>query len=203
MLATETTIIASSTLASNTTALASATNKVASFPALPPGEEIYDLMGSFTMSYPWLKLVGEIALIATGFVIIYLFYSWITTPVERKRKPIVQSPETQALRAIKRLKLSEIWEQHNTKAICENVAAIIKNYALDAYKVSIGAAATTDEFVYAIINAEIKNTVLSEIKEMLEYCDEVRYTGNYTERFSQEDLVKSLENLINIKGWTK
>ena len=203
MLASETTAIATSTMATTTAGLATDSAKVASFPALPPGEEIYDLMGSFTMSYPWLKLLGEIAIIAISIALLWWFYSWITAPVERKRKPIVQSPEIQAKRAIKRLKLSDIWEKRNIKAICENVASILKNYTLDAYKISIGAAATTDEFIHSIIDNKIKNEILAEIREMLDYCDEVRYTGSYSERISSEDLVNRLEKLIETKGWLK
>ena len=203
MTATGTSIIASSTLASTTASVASSTTKIASMPALPPGEEIYDLMGTFSLSYPWGKLVLEILIVIFCIYLIWLFYSWLITPVERKRIPIVQSPEVQALRAIKRLKLSDIWEKRNLKSICENVAAILKNYALDAYKISLGAAATTDEFVLDIINGKVKNEVTSKIKEMLNFCDEIRYTGNTSNSFNQEDLVNSLEELINTRGWRK
>ena len=201
MTASVTTTIASSTAAA--AASASASSNVASIPALPPGEEIYDLMGSQSMEYPWMNLIGQIALVALCLYLIWLFYSWLTAPVERKRVPIVQSPETQALRAIKRLKLSEIWEKRNIKSICENVAAILKNYALDAYKIGIGAAATTDEFVVDIINEKVRNEITSKIREMLDYCDEIRYTGINNESVKQEELVNSLEELINTRGWRK
>ena len=201
MTASVTTTIASSTAAA--AASASASSNVASIPALPPGEEIYDLMGSQSMEYPWMSLIGQIALVALCLYLIWLFYSWLTAPVERKRVPIVQSPETQALRAIKRLKLSEIWEKRNIKSICENVAAILKNYALDAYKIGIGAAATTDEFVVDIINEKVRNEITSKIREMLDYCDEIRYTGINNESVKQEELVNSLEELINTRGWRK
>lgn len=203
MTATETSIIASSTLASTSASVASSTAKIASMPALPPGEEIYDLMGTFSMSYPWGKLVLEILIVIFCIYLIWLFYKWLITPVERKRIPIVQSPEVQALRAIKRLKLSDIWEKRNLKSICENVAAILKNYAHDAYKISLGAAATTDEFIFDIINEKVKNEVTSKIKEMLNFCDEIRYTGNTNNSFNQEDLVNTLEELINTRGWRK
>ena len=203
MTATGTSIIASSTLANTSASVASSTAKIASMPALPPGEEIYDLMGTFSMSYPWGKLVLEILIVIFCIYLIWLFYKWLITPVERKRIPIVQSPEVQALRAIKRLKLSEIWEKKNLKSICENVAAILKNYALDAYKISLGAAATTDEFIVDIINEKVKNEVTSKIKEMLNFCDEIRYTGNTNNSFNQEDLVNTLEELINTRGWRK
>ena len=201
MTASVTTTIASSTAAA--AASASASSNVASIPALPPGEEIYDLMGSQSMEYPWMSLIWQIALVALCLYLIWLFYSWLTAPVERKRVPIVQSPETQALRAIKRLKLSEIWEKRNIKSICENVAAILKNYALDAYKIGIGAAATTDEFVVDIINEKVRNEITSKIREMLDYCDEIRYTGINNESVKQEELVNSLEELINTRGWRK
>ena len=203
MTATGTSIIASSTLGSTTANVASSAANVASMPALPPGEEIYDLMGTFSMSYPWGKLAIEVIITIVCVYLVWLFYSWLTAPVERKRVPIVQSPETQALRAIKRLKLSEIWEKRNLKSICENVAAILKNYTLDAYKLGIGAAATTDEFIPAIIDGSVKNEIISKIREMLDYCDEVRYTGQSTEMIKQEELVASLESLINTKGWRK
>ena len=203
MLATETSTIASATIATVSANVKTASSTVASVPVLPPGEEIYDLMGTVTMEYPWLNLLGKIAIVAFCLYLLWLFYSWLTAPVERKRTPIVQSPEVQALRAIKRLKLSEIWEKHNIKSICETVAAILKNYALEAYKISIGAAATTDEFVYDVINEKVRNEVTSKIKEMLNFCDEIRYTGSTNDSFKQEDLVKTLEELINTRGWRK
>ena len=203
MLATETSTIASATIATVSANVKTASSSVASIPVLPPGEEIYDLMGTVTMEYPWLNLFGKIAIVAFCLYLLWLFYSWLTAPVERKRTPIVQSPEVQALRAIKRLKLSEIWEKHNIKSICETVAAILKNYALEAYKISIGAAATTDEFVYDVINEKVRNEVTSKIKEMLNFCDEIRYTGSTNDSFKQEDLVKTLEELINTRGWRK
>ncbi len=203
MLASETSTIASSTIASATISSASATTNIATAPALPPGEEIYDIMGTVNMSYNWLQLVFEILMVIVCIYLLWLFYSWITAPVERERKPIIQSPETQAFRAIKRLKLSSIWEQRDIKSICENVAAILKNYTFDVYKLGIGAASTTDEFIPALINGEIKNNILSEIKEMLEFCDEVRYTGNTNNNIPQEVLVKKLENLINTRGWRR
>ena len=201
MLASETTI-ASSTIAS-ATSTASASSNVATAPVLPPGEEIYDLMGSATMNYPWLELLGEIAIAVIALYLIWLFYSWLTAPVERVRKPIVQSPETQAFRAIKRLKLSNIWEERDIKSICENVASILKNYTYDVYKIGIGAAATTDEFIPALIDGHIKNNILSDIKEMLEFCDEVRYTGNSNNGIDQEQLVSKLIQLINTREWQR
>ncbi len=203
MLATETSTIVTSTIASATASTATASANVASAPALPPGEEIYDLMGSVTMSYPWLQLLGEIAIAIIALLLIWYFYSWITAPVERVRKPIIQSPETQAFRAIKRLKLSNIWEKRDIKSICENVAAILKNYTYDVYKISIGAAATTDEFIPALIDGSIRNDILSEIKEMLEYCDEVRYTGESNNEIEQEELITKLEKLINTGRWRR
>ncbi|MBQ2593102.1 MAG: hypothetical protein II567_07465 [Candidatus Riflebacteria bacterium] len=201
MIATETSTIASS--AAVTAKAASVSSNVASIPALPPGEEIYDLMGTQTMDYPWMSLLGQIALAILCLYLLWLFYSWLTAPVERKRVPIVQSPEVQAIRAIKRLKLSEIWEKRNIKSICENVAVILKNYAYDEYKIGIGAAATTDEFVMAVINEKVRNEVTSKIKEMLNFCDEIRYTGSDNAYIEQEDLVNTLEGLINTRGWRK
>ena len=204
MLATETTIIATHTIiASNTGNISSETARIASIPALPIGEEIYDLMDTVSMSYPWENLFLEIAIIIVCIYFLYLFYSWITSPVEKKRNPIVQSPETQALRAIKRLKLSDVWEKRNIKSICENVASILKNYALDAYHIGLGAASTTDEFIPAVIDGKVKNEILCQIREMLDYCDEIRYTGNNNEKLKPEELVNTLEKLINTKGWQR
>ena len=201
MIATETSTIASSAAVAAKTA--SVPSNVASIPVLPPGEEIYDLMGTQTMDYPWLSLIGQIALVIFCLYLLWLFYSWLTAPVERKRVPIVQSPEVQALRAIKRLKLSEIWEKRNIKSICENVSVILKNYALDAYNIGIGAAATTDEFIVDIINEKVRNEVTSKIREMLNFCDEIRYTGSDNAYIEQEALVKTLEELINTRGLRK
>lgn len=194
-------IIATTT---STASVASATSAASQTPKLPPlGEEIFDIAGTVDMSYPWLLLFEEIALAAVGLGIVWLIYKMLTAPVERVRKPIVQSPEVMAKRAIKRMKLSEIWEKQDIKSICENVAAILKNYALDEYKLSIGAAATSDEFIPDLINGHVRNEVLSEIRNLLAYCDEIRYTGSENDSRTPESLVDSLEKLISIKGWRR
>lgn len=194
-------IIATTT---STASVASATSAASQTPKLPPlGEEIFDIAGTVDMSYPWLLLFEKIALAAVGLGIVWLIYKMLTAPVERVRKPIVQSPEVMAKRAIKRMKLSEIWEKQDIKSICENVAAILKNYALDEYKLSIGAAATSDEFIPDLINGHVRNEVLSEIRNLLAYCDEIRYTGSENDSRTPESLVDSLEKLISIKGWRR
>lgn len=194
-------IIATTTSTAN---VASVTSVASQTPQLPPmGEEIFDILGTVGMSYPWLMLVGKIAMAAVCLCLVWLFYKWVTAPVKRVKKIIVQSPEVMAKRAIKRMKLSEIWENRNIKSICENIVAILKNYALDEYKLSIGAAATTDEFIPDLINGHVKNEVLSEVKLLLEYCDEVRYTGRENNSRTPESLVETLEKLIDIKGWRK
>lgn len=194
-------IIATTT---STASVASATSAASQTPKLPPlGEEIFDIAGTVDMSYPWLLLFEKIALAAVGLGIVWLIYKMLTAPVERVRKPIVQSPEVMAKRAIKRMKLSEIWEKQDIKSICENVAAILKNYALDEYKLSIGAAATSDEFIPDLINGHVRNEVLSEIRNLLAYCDEIRYTGSESNSRTPENLVATLEKLISIKGWRR
>ncbi len=202
MLATETSTIASNTLASSSGTIASSSSNIASAPVLPPGEEIYDILDSVSMSYPWLELLGKIFLTVISIYLLYLFYAWLTAPFEKKRKPIIQTPDTQALRAIKR-KLSSIWQERNLKSICENVAAILKNYTFDKYKLSFGAAATTDEFIPSLIDGKIRNDILFRIEELLKYCDEIRYTGNTEISINQEYLIDTLEDLINMKEWVK
>lgn len=200
-----------STSTTNIIASSAAADVVASSPAvatavrqLPPmGEEIFDIAGTVNMPYPWLAFFWQILLFALGLCLVIWFFRWLTAPVERIRKPIIQSPEVQAARAIKRMKLSEFWYNRNIKAVCENTAAILKNYALDAYKLSFGAAATSDEFIPALIKRKTKNEVLAGIKDLLGYCDEIRYTGREPREKTQEDLVELLEKLINTKEWCK
>ena len=201
MVSTSTTNIIATATASgiaSSTSVATEALKVPHF-----GEEIFDIAGTASMAYPWLNFAEQILLWVIGLGMVIGLYKWLTAPVERKRKQIVQSPEVQALRAIKRMRLSEFWEKRNLKAVCENSVAILKNYAYETYKISIGAAATSDEFIPALINSKVKNEVLATIKSMLNYCDEVRYTGKETNGMSQEELVNILEKLINTKGWRK
>lgn len=181
--------------------IASTTNNVASIPALPPGEEIYDIMDTLSLDYPWFTIIKEALFIIVFILLIYYFYKWLISPVIRKRYKIVQSPEIQAMRAIKRLKLSDIWKNKDIKSICENVAAILKNYTQDAYNIGIGAAATTDEFIPDLIDGRVKNSILSKIKDILEYCDNIRYTGSFDNIMEPEELVGLLENIINTEGW--
>lgn len=169
----------------------------------PMGEEIFDLMNTVKMQYPWGELLINITMTIIAIIVLYLFYCWLTKPVEKVRKPIIQSPHKQAERAITRMRLSPIWEQKNVKAICETIVAILKNYAKDEFHIGIGDAATTDEFIPVLIDAKVKNQIISEIRELLDYCDEARYTGVISNRKSPENLVETLEHLIDCGGWTR
>ncbi|HPT47713.1 MAG TPA: hypothetical protein PLM07_17680, partial [Candidatus Rifleibacterium sp.] len=90
---------------------ASATVAVASMPALPPGEEIFDLMPPQGMAYPWLQLLWQAAGVVLAFWLLWLFYRWLTEPVPRTVRVLNQNPQKLALRAIERLKLSPVWQQ--------------------------------------------------------------------------------------------
>ena len=202
------TTTATATIIASNTALATASQEVAStevasVPPLLPGEEIYDITSAVTMPYPWLNdiVCGGIVLIVL--LAIYFFYRWLTAPVERIRKEIKQSAETQAHRAIKRLQLSDVWQRNDIKAICENVAAILKNYAQDKHNIGIGAAATSDEFINYLLDGKVRNEIMSDVRDMLGFCDEIRYMALENTQFTSESLVETLTKLIDAGGWTK
>lgn len=180
---------------------ATGTAVIASYPALPPGEEIYDLMPPQTLNYPWWQLVLQVATVVMVFYLLWLFYRWITSPVVRQRKAIVQSPQKQALRAIERLKLSPVWQQRHLKEICEILPGILKTYAHDGFGLGIGAAATSDELMRSLLNGRIANSICSEIKELVTACDLIKYAGVVEYKKSPDELLAMLHKLVVREGW--
>lgn len=181
---------------------AAASVATASLPTLPPGEEIYDIMPPQGLQYPWWELVVQTLLVVAIFYLLWLFYCWLTMPVVRERKPVVQSPKKQAQRAIARLKLSPVWQQRQLKEICEIFASILKTYAREGFGIGIGAAATTDEFM-AGLRGRVMKEVVSEAGELLMICDQIKYCGLERHEKTPEDLLKMLEKLIVKEEWQK
>ncbi|MDD3146945.1 MAG: hypothetical protein PHD82_06550 [Candidatus Riflebacteria bacterium] len=187
----------------NAVATATAIAASASVPVLPPGEEIFDLMPPQALDYPWLQLAMQAAVTVFAFWVLWLFYCWLTAPVERPARKIVQSPQKQAFRALERLKLSPVWHDRQAKEICESLAAILKIYAHDAYQIGIGASATSDELVESLTRVSTAAEVARKIYELLEFCDQIKFAGAQNAAFSAEDLADRLLWLLRHEGWLK
>ncbi len=184
-------------------ATATATAVVASSPVLPPGEEIFDLMPPQALSYPWLQIAGQAAAVAVAFWLLWLFYRWLTSPVERPVRKIVQSPQKQALRAVERLKLSPVWHEKQAKEICEILAGILKIYAHDGYQIGIGASSTSDELIACLGRVSTAPDVMKNVYELLDFCDRVKFTGSAELSITPENLSDRLVWLLRHEGWLK
>lgn len=195
------------TIAAGATATAALTASnsagVATCPALPAGEEIYDLMPPQSLAYPWWSLVAQALAAVAVFYLLWLFYRWLTQPVVKLRQPVRQSPQKQAFRAIERLKLSPVWEQRQLKEICETLAQILKSYARDAFAIGMGEPATTDELLNSLQSGKISGAVYGQIKDLLMVCDQIKYTGLEFHKKTQEELIEDLRQLISLEGWKK
>lgn len=170
-------------------------------PDLPPGEEIYDLMPGASLPMPW----GQVALQSLGWVLaiwlLIMFYQWLVSPVKVQRQLKPQSPQKLAIRAIKRLRISPIWEQRQHKEICEAIAAILKTYLKNAYEVGMGPPATTDEFIRALVDAGISSEMRKKSAALLNTCDQIKFTGASSDDVDENKLVASLKEMILSRGW--
>jgi len=182
---------------------ASATVAVASMPALPPGEEIFDLMPPQGMAYPWLQLLWQAAGVVLAFWLLWLFYRWLTEPVPRTVRVLNQNPQKLALRAIERLKLSPVWQQRQLKEICETLAGVLKTYARQAYKIGLGASSTSDELLDSFDRQPVSDEVVSRVRQFLDTCDRVKFTGVAVVGVVPEDLADQLSGLVMHQGWLK
>lgn len=182
---------------------AAGTVATASLPTLPPGEEIYDIMPPHGLQYPWWELIAQVLVVVGVFYVLWLFYRWLTMPVIRERKPMVQSPQKQAQRAIARLKLSPVWQQRQLKEICEVFASILKTYAREGFGLGIGAAATTDEFMASLQGGRVMKQIVADARELLFVCDQIKYTGQEQHEKTPEDLVEILQSLVLKEEWRK
>ncbi|MBU1107199.1 MAG: hypothetical protein KKB51_11065 [Candidatus Riflebacteria bacterium] len=180
---------------------ASATVAVASPPALPFGEEIYDLMPAKIVALPIGYLLMQVATVLVAFWLLWLFYRWLTTPVHRQRRRIELSPQQMALRAIARLERSPIWQQHQMKEICESLAGILKVYAQDAYRVGIGSAATTDELLESFRCGGISGQVFARARDLLNQCDLIKFTGAQVDSTLAEEMLEDLRHLVTNEVW--
>ncbi|GAB4276425.1 MAG: hypothetical protein Kow0029_18370 [Candidatus Rifleibacteriota bacterium] len=171
-------------------------------PALPPGEEIYDLMSPVAMPYPWLTLVLKFILGLLALYIVYRFWNWIRIEPVRIRTRIIQSPEKLAERAIERLKLSPVWEKRQMKEICEALVVILKTYLHDAHGIGLGAAATSDEMIEAMRRQNVPSEALKKCSELFDICDRIKFTGKVVEA-DAENLLAVVKELVSPGVWSK
>ncbi len=186
--------------ASATVAVASQPASTA-LPALPPGEEIYDLMPVHSVGLPILHVLGQALLVVAVFWLLWLFYRWLTTPVQRPRRKLELSPQQMALRAIARLERSPVWQQRQMKEICESVAAILKTYAHDAWAIGIGAAATTDEFLESFRHHGMTSSVFARSRDLLNDCDQIKFAGIEGDPDLAAGMLNELKQLVTQEGW--
>lgn len=170
-------------------------------PPLPPGEEIYDITNPQKLAWPLKSIFLNILSAAAAVWLITRFYAWFTSPVIKKAKKIKQSPQRLALRAIERLKISPVWQRAQMKEICETIAAILKTYAHDAFNLGIGSASTTDEFLLALQRGSVSNRLFAQSRDLLEYCDKIKFTGVNTSLKEPQEILNELLPLVNTARW--
>jgi hypothetical protein len=171
-----------------------------SLPALPPGEEIYDLMPFAEIAFPWLYWLFKLLLFILAIFIVYKFWQWLNIEPKKERKPIVQSPEKQAERALRRLKLSPVWQNRQMKEISEVLVKILKTFIKQKHGIGLGAAATSDEMMESLQKEEIAEDLLKDIEILFNICDRIRYTGK-TYDADAEELAGLVEKLVLVRGW--
>lgn len=180
---------------------ASATVAVASQPALPPGEEIYDLMPAHSVGLPIASILLQVLGVIFVFWLLWIFYCWLTAPVQRPVRCLDLSPQQMALRAIARLERSPVWQQREMKDICENLAGILKTYMHDAFSLGIGPAATTDELLESLKNRGIVGAVFACSRDLLNACDYIKFTGAQADKSLAPSMLEDLKNLVTSEEW--
>jgi len=186
--------------ASATVAVASQSAKPA-LPALPPGEEIYDLMPVHSVGLPILQVLGQALAVLAVFWLLWLFYRWLATPVQRPRRKLELSPQQMALRAIARLERSPVWQQRQMKEICENIAGILKTYAQNAYAIGIGPAATTDEFLESFRHNVMATSIFARSRDLLNDCDQIKFAGAKADPELASGMLNELKQLVSKEDW--
>ncbi len=170
---------------------------------LPPGEEIFDLAGPQPLSYPWWQLIGQTLAVVVAFWLLWLFYGWVTAPVPRLRRHVVQTPQKQALRAIERLKISPVWQENRIKEVCEAIACILKVFAREKHAIGFGAPSTSDELLESLGGAGVSQNVFNRISLLLSECDRVKFMGAAAPGIAPEELLTTLTELVMMEGWKK
>jgi hypothetical protein len=168
---------------------------------LPAGEEIYDLMPAHSVSLPILNILMQVLAVVLVFWLLWFFYSWLTTPVERPRRQLDLSPKQMAQRAIARLKRSPVWENRQMKEVCERIAAILKTFAHDAHSIGIGPAATTDELLESLRRSGVGGQVFARSRDLLEQCDRIKFAGAQAAGDQAPEMLEELSELIGREVW--
>ncbi|MGM0599947.1 MAG: hypothetical protein ACQETH_09050 [Candidatus Rifleibacteriota bacterium] len=171
-----------------------------SLPELPPGEEIYDLMPFAKLAFPWLYWFLQLLIFLFAIFVFFKLWRWLNTEPEKVRKPIIQSPEKQAERALRRLKLSPVWNNRQMKEICEVLVKILKTFIKQKYDIGLGAAATSDEMMESLNKENIAKGVLKDIGDLFNTCDRIKYTGK-TYEADAEKLASLVKKLILSRRW--
>lgn len=173
-----------------------------SLPALPPGEEIYDIRPPIGLPYPWAELALKAFLLILFLFLLYRIWNWLTAEPRRQPRVISQSPEKMALRAIKRLQLSPVWHERQMKEICETLVFILKDYLKEAHDVGLGAAATSDEMLSSLQSCKPPHGFVKKAAELFEICDRIKFTGQNYEA-DADKLVSKVKELVQNKGWAQ
>jgi hypothetical protein len=176
---------------------------VSSLPALPPGEEIYDLRGPVTVPFPWAETILWYALLGGLVWLTYRLLLWVTRPVAVLAPPPPPPPDPleEALKALQRLRASPIWEQAQVKDICEALPAILKQYLRDRFSLGLGPAATTDELLRDLRNESISAGITVLVADTMNLCDAVKYAKGNLGNLTLEDLLARTRDLIIRKDW--
>ena len=173
-----------------------------SLPALPPGEEIYDVALPVGLPYPWLHFFLHYAGICLIIWLVYRLYIWFITPAPMKKKKLPPiDPLVEALRALERLKKSPLWENGQVKDVCEQLTVILKHFLKSKFNLGIGVAATSDELIASMRTAEVERTLIRLSLELFDICDSVRYAKGHLGTTTFDDLLSSVKTLLTREDW--
>lgn len=168
-----------------------------SLPVLPPGEEIYDITKPVSMPYPWLEKILVVLAYLIAIWVMYKMLKWLLTPAKRVKKELPPiDPLKAAMRSLIRLQKSPLWENGQVKDVCEQIVFILKSFIKLKYNIGLGAAATTDELLESL-RKNIKNkSFISKTKDLLYFCDNIKYAKGELGSTTFSDLIKKTEVLL-------
>ncbi|HPT48289.1 MAG TPA: hypothetical protein PLM07_20595, partial [Candidatus Rifleibacterium sp.] len=80
---------------------------------------------------------------------------------------------------------------------------VLKTYARQAYKIGLGASSTSDELLDSFDRQPVSDEVVSRVRQFLDTCDRVKFTGVAVVGVVPEDLADQLSGLVMHQGWLK
>ena len=194
-------------VATVTSTLASPTNGVATgLPALPPGEEIYDLNPARMIPLPWLSLALQLLVVLVALWVLWRLSLYLLNQglhEEPEPPPPPPDPLEEALEALQRLKTHLTAGGVNEKDLCERLAGILKVFVHRRVQAGFGGGSTTDELIAALRGQQIETALIQDVEQVQTLGDAVKFARGSLGALTPAEMVAGYETLIKRPEWNR